>query len=289
MAKLNMANINTLFRKGYLLAGVMMAANMLVGNEMKAMNNKENNMDTTEEEIKYNIDYQGTENKDQNYLNNTEENDLSLKKKVLSFVGWVSYYSLSYENCINFIGGVVFSCTNNYLKMWDYNPGTYSKLGCFGWRSSRLIKDIFQFDINLNVGRGVLWLIATCFFSSDYLRQRNNIDYIPNTAAVIMKSWNIIEAKKENFAARCILFLFLSSVQGFVSAPLTFHISNFSISISLDSILWGVTGFFLGKGKQEKKGDNEVELKDKDNESENSKEDSNSENSGENKTQNNDV
>ena len=259
MAKLNMANINTLFRKGYLLAGVMMAANMLVGNEMKAMNNKENNMDTTEEEIKYNIDYQGTENKDQNYLNNTEENDLSLKKKVLSFVGWVSYYSLSYENCINFIGGVVFSCTNNYLKMWDYNPGTYSKLGCFGWRSSRLIKDIFQFDINLNVGRGVLWLIATCFFSSEYLRRRNTIDYIPNTAAVIMKSWNIID----NFAARCILFLFLSSFQGFASMPLAIHISNFSIAISLDSMIWGITGFFLDKGKnneKEKKEDNDVQL-----------------------------
>ena len=32
-----MANMNTLFRKGYLLAGVIMAANMFVVNEVKAM------------------------------------------------------------------------------------------------------------------------------------------------------------------------------------------------------------------------------------------------------------
>ena len=274
--------MNTLFRKGYLLAGVMMAANMFVVNEVKAMNNKENNMDTEEEEIKYNIEYQGTENEEHS-LNNTEENDLSFKKKCLSFVGWVLYYSLSYENYINLIGGVVFSCANNYLKLWDYNAGSYCNLriGCLGWRSGRLI-DIFQIDINLNLGRGVLWLIATCFFSSEYLRRRNTIDYIPNTAAVIMKSWNIIEAKEDNFAARCILFLFLSSFQGFASMPLAIHISNFSISISFDSILWGGIGIYLGKCKQgeqgekkedndvqltEEKEDSEVELKDKDSES----------------------
>ena len=32
-----MANMNALFRKGYLLAGVIMAANMFVVNEVKAM------------------------------------------------------------------------------------------------------------------------------------------------------------------------------------------------------------------------------------------------------------
>ena len=37
MASLNMAKVNTLFRKGYLLAGVIMAANMFVVNEVKAM------------------------------------------------------------------------------------------------------------------------------------------------------------------------------------------------------------------------------------------------------------
>ena len=37
-----MANMNTLFRKGYLLAGVVMAANMFIVNEVRAM--EENNM-----------------------------------------------------------------------------------------------------------------------------------------------------------------------------------------------------------------------------------------------------
>ena len=241
-----MANMNTLFKKGYLLAVVIMAANMFVVNEIKAMNNKENNMDTTEEEIKYNIDYQGTENKDQNYLNNTEENDLSLKKKVLSFVGWVSYYSLSYENCINFIGGVVFSCTNNYLKMWDYNPGTYSKLGCFGWRSGRLIKDIFQFDINLNLGRGAFWLVPGIidFFIPDENRENKFLD-------IMCTSFNVRMIIFINFKSEIITTLSLISqtavflLQGFVSVPLAIHISNFSISISLDSILWAVIGKFL--------------------------------------------
>ena len=45
MASLNMAKVNTLFRKGYLLAGVIMAANMFVLNDMKAMDeNNENNI-----------------------------------------------------------------------------------------------------------------------------------------------------------------------------------------------------------------------------------------------------
>ena len=37
MANMNMAKVSTLFRKGYLLAGVIMAANMFVVNEVKAM------------------------------------------------------------------------------------------------------------------------------------------------------------------------------------------------------------------------------------------------------------
>ncbi len=37
MEKLNMAKVNMLLKKGYLLAGVMMAANIFAVNEMKAM------------------------------------------------------------------------------------------------------------------------------------------------------------------------------------------------------------------------------------------------------------
>ena len=48
-----MANMNILFRKGYLLAGVMMAANMFVVNEVRAMDQLENDVNSeTEEERK---------------------------------------------------------------------------------------------------------------------------------------------------------------------------------------------------------------------------------------------
>ena len=42
---------------------------------------------------------------------------------------------------------------------------------------------------------------------------------------------------------------------------MTFHISNFSISISLDSILWGITGFFLDKKFVKDKNNEEKKLK----------------------------
>ena len=61
---------------------------------------------------------------------------------------------------------------------------------------------------------------------------------LKNTAAVFMAS--VITKKWRNGPSGKILFFFLSNVQGFVSAPLAIHFSNFSISISLDSILWGL-------------------------------------------------
>ena len=73
MAKLNMANMNTLFRKGYLLAGVIMAANMLFVNEMKASakeDNEENN------DIKKDTDSQAL------IEDNTEENNVQTEQKV---------------------------------------------------------------------------------------------------------------------------------------------------------------------------------------------------------------
>ena len=137
MEKLNMAKLSTLIRKGYLLAGVMMAANMFVVNEMKAMKDENNNIDNEK------IIIPGKKDKDKDALS---------LEGVLNFV-------LSWENTINLIGGAVFSGANNYLKWCDYNPGSYWQLGCLGWRSGRHIKDIFQIGINLNLGRGILWLI----------------------------------------------------------------------------------------------------------------------------------
>ena len=127
MASLNMAKVNTLFRKGYLLAGVIIAANMFVGNEVRAM--IPTNMTAIKNDIK--------ENK---YNNDNGEKEG--EKKTLSLEGVLNFV-LSWENTINLVGGVVSSVANNYLKWWDYNPGGYSRLGCFGWRSGRLI-NIFQ-------------------------------------------------------------------------------------------------------------------------------------------------
>ena len=216
----NMSLGNTLFKKVYLLAGVVMAANMLVVNEIRATNTDGRN------EIEINEFDQGN--------SDSPGKNTSLLKIVLNFV-------LTYENYINFIGGLVSSgFINNYFKWWDYNPGGYGQFLWSGWRSKRFLNDIFQFDINLNWVRCVFWMIATFFGSNDYLKSRISITdlktYLKCTAAVIMAS-AITEGWKNGPRGK-ILFFFLSSLQGFVSMPLAIHISNFSIAISLDSIIW---------------------------------------------------
>ena len=221
MAKLNMAKVNTLFRKGYLLAGVMMAANMLVVNEMRAMKEK-----------------------DIEQVGNEEDNDkdASSLERVLNFV-------LSWENTINLIGGVVFSGANNYFKWWDYNPGRYFKLriGCLGWRSKKLF-DIVQVDINLNVGRGISWLIPGTY---NFIKacKANNDDEEKYTKPLYFSYLvgNLFDGESYvSLAAFIAVFL----IQGFVSVPLAIHISNFSIAISLDSMLWAGIGKFLDTDEQ---------------------------------------
>ena len=212
--------MNTLFRKGYLLAGVIMAANMFVVNEVKATEDDHNGY------------FGDTENvileKSMNLeigIKNHKKNSLTLKN------------FLSYDNYINLFVEVVSSVANNYFKWWSYDSGAYREFGRIGWRSGRLIKDIFQFDINLDLGRGVFWLIVTFFRSYEYLiKDKISITDVRNTPAVIMAS--VITKTWRNDPSGKILFFFLSNVQGFVSAPLAIHFSNFSISISLDSILW---------------------------------------------------
>ena len=231
MASLNMAKVNTLFRKGYLLAGVIMAANMFVLNDMKAMDeNNENNIKI------YNIE-KGDKDKDALSLN-----------KVLNFV-------LSWENTINLVGGVVLSGINNYLKWWDYNPGGYSRLGCFGWRSGRLI-NMFQIGINLNLGRGILWLIPGTYnfiksFTVDSDKKKEG--YVKP----LYFSFLVADRVEDLFI---IVFIGVFLIQGFVSVPLAIHISNFSISISLDSMLWAGIGKFLDKTEEKKEGNKNEDI-----------------------------
>ena len=233
-----MANMNTLFRKGYLLAGVVMAANMFAVNEVKASeNNKEKENITPNDNGKL-IPVEDSNELD--YFNKKYENASFLIKGVL-------YRVLSSENYINLIGGVISSVANNYFKWWDYNPGGYLNLriGCLGWRSKKLF-DIVQVGINLNLGSGVFWLIAGIidFFIPYKYRENKILD-------IMCTSFNVRMIIFINFKSEIITTLSLISqtavflLQGFVSVPLAIHISNFSISISLDSIIWAVIGKFL--------------------------------------------
>ena len=223
MAKLNMTNMNTLFRKGYLLAGVVMAANMLVVNEMRAMNPTNIN------------DIKKIEGKEKN-------KDSSSLESVLNFV-------LSRENTINLIGGVVFSCANNYFKWWDYNAGSYCNLriGCLGWRTKKFF-DIVQLDINLNIGSGISWVILGTY---NFIKacKANNDDEEKYTKPLYF-SYLVGDLFVGESYASLAAFIAVFLIQGFVSVPLAIHISNFSIAISLDSMLWAGIGKFLDTDEQ---------------------------------------
>ena len=237
MAKLNMVLKNTLFKKGYLLAGVMIAANMFIGNEVKAMNQEEGD-DFKIKDL----------NQDSSINTGKKTSPLGLK------------FVLTYENYINFIGGLVFSGFNNYFKWWDYNPGWYGQFGCFGWRSGRFIKDIFQFEVNfINLGRGAFWTILGAY--NVIKGFTNNIKYYQPLHVSYLVA---VLINKKHMSRIALIGVFL--IQGFISLPLTLHFFNFSISVSLDSIIWGIMGIFLGKIleariKKEEKGKEGEELK----------------------------
>ena len=235
MAKLNMTNMNTLFRKGYLLAGVVMAANMLVVNEMRAMDGNDSSINLNQQNQQEQIH---TENTNNNKEKEAENKNASSLEKFLNFV-------LSCENTINLVGGVLFSGANNYFKWWDYNPGSYCNLriGCLGWRSKKLF-DIVQLDINLNLGRGISWSFLGV---NNVIKGLNDENY----AKPLYFSHLVARLFDGNGFMQPTAFIAVFLIQGFVSMPLTFHISNFSIAISFDSILWEfVIGRFL-KDKDE--------------------------------------
>ena len=240
MTKLNMVNMNTLFKKAYFLAGVMMAANIFVGNKMKAMetkqpmSSKKNDLNTNQLNIK--LIEEKIQPGEQNNSDSPGKNTSPLKMG-FNFV-------LSHENVITLFGGLAFSCVNNYLKWWDYNPGTYCKFVWFGWRSKRFLYDVVQFELNLNLVRGISWSIL------------HIINFI------MMKK---LKKGKKSVVPSLVGFFFKDILRGFTSMPLTFHISNFSISFSLDSIIWaGVDYILKPRGEEVKKneGNNQIEIED---------------------------
>ena len=171
-------------------------------------------------------------------------------KKNISLEG-VLNFALSWENTINLVGGAAFSVANNYLKWWDYNPGSYWKLGCLGWRSDRHIKDIFQIGINLNLGRGILWLIpGTYNFIKSFTEKDKSSAYVVPLYFSCLVADRVYEFFEKNDLAGNIALIGFFLLQGFVSVPLAIHISNFSISISLDSMLWAGIGKFLDKNEK---------------------------------------
>jgi len=240
--------MNTLFKKGYLLAGVMMAANMFVVNEVKA--SEDGQIEQKKEETKEGEIETKLEIKDFTKQENNEEGEANKKQSPLDKF-------LSCENYFNLFGTLALSCANNYFKLWDYNAGGYLNLriGCLGWRTKKFF-DIVQLDFNLNLGRGALWLIPGIFGFMQYRKKEERPIILNSTAGLI--TMKILYTNEEDFKKNNSGFGFVVSyfiffiLQGFVSAPLTFHISNFSISISLDSILWEfvIERFFKDKDEQ---------------------------------------
>ena len=234
----NMAKVNTLIRKGYLFAGVIIAANIFVANEMMAMETNpqeevtnENNMENEKhEQQKENNENSGNLNK-----------NASLLKRGLNFV-------LKYENTINFFGGLFFSGFNNYFKWWDYNPGLYCNLriGCLGLRSKRFLNGMLQFEGNFNLGRGFLWLLLGAYnFIKGFTiteQQERMLYFTPLYVSTLVAC----RVGNHEFLAKT-AFIVVFLLQGFVSMPLTLHFSKFSISIYLDSLIWGMTGMILNR------------------------------------------
>ena len=219
--------MNTLFRKVYFLAGVVMAANMFVVNEVRASDM----MDTYDLEKKL----KEIPTEEQNNSDSPGKNT-SLLKNVLNFV-------LTYENYINFIGGLVSSgFINNYFKWWDYNPGGYlnPRIGCLGLRSKRFLYDVVQFEFNFNLGRGALWTILLLLNTSSMLNTVKGKNKATITEA---KMPSLATPQEQNFHRFRIVDRFrivARSIEGFISIPLAIHIQGFDISIALDSILFGL-------------------------------------------------
>ena len=110
---------------------------------------------------------------------------------------------------------------------------------------------MLQFEVNLNTIRGAFWLIP-------------HIINIKQFLTMIKKRKKEENAEITISATFWVSFFIHVILTGFVSIPLAIHISNFSISISLDSLIWGVAGMILDlklkneQKKEEKRRKNEI-------------------------------
>ena len=251
-----MANMNTLIREGYLLAVVVIVANMFIWNEVKAMNDEEKTGNLgTASQVNTSSDLNMNELK-KTIEKENEWFEIDKKKKAVRyFFGRL----LSWENYVNFFGTLALSCFNNYFKWYDYDAGSYFKLGCLGWRFKRLLNGIFQFDGNFNLGRGIslgflgFWFLFVQKCNSASVKKNLSSIVISSLFFLIINNENrqeqliMAEMKNQDYIRRIAFFLLI--LQGFISAPLTFHFSNFSISISLDAILWELVTIWARKKK----------------------------------------
>ena len=117
---------------------------------------------------------------------------------------------------------------------------------------------MLQFEGNFNLGRGFFWLLLGAYNFIKGLtvkEQQERMFYFIHLYVSTLVACCVGNHKFLAKTAHIVFFL----VQGFVSIPLTLHFSKFSISISLDSILWGVAGMILErKAKKIKEKEREI-------------------------------
>ena len=105
---------------------------------------------------------------------------------------------------------------------------------------------MLQFEGNFNLGRGFLWLLLGAYnFIKGFTiteQQERMLYFTPLYVSTLVAC----RVGNHEFLAKTAHIVFFL-VQGFVSMPLTLHFAKFSISIYLDSLIWGITGMILEK------------------------------------------
>lgn len=258
-----MASVNMVIRKGYLLAEVVMAANMLVVNEMKAM----------KEETNENNEEKNQNNKQFDEVGDGEKINIDFYFAKCEYIGFLTMW----KNTINLVGEALFTFANGLYNFYDNKPSFYFDYYFAGWNSNPFAKGYLQFCPNINFGRGIFWLVMgylTTYLLNSYCEEirngttnknaRHNVtayfitfkDYTP--WAIGSKLCNIMQMEGNNLY---FIYHFIRLLQNFVSIPLIINFtSKFTISIAFDSIIWIVMSHFTKKGKNTKKYRNKLKI-----------------------------